>query len=375
MSATQLAESPDYVRLSTAADMALGFSPGGFYRGAQLYCVNLLLYFTDGCKANCLYCGQAREAAGEAACKTLIRVEWPLRSLEDVACRLRSLIKGGCFQRPYRACVASITNGKAIDAEREVIARLYRALRIPLTALITPTLFTKPRMEELADAGAERIGIAIDCATPEIFDALRGRGARGPHRWEVYRRGVVDAVSVLGEGKVGIHLIVGLGETEEEAARLIQWAYDAGAETHLFSFYPEPGSALEGWARPGLSQYRRVQLARYLIDMGYSSVDDFEFNEHGQIVGFGLSKARLEDVIRGGEPFMTSGCPGCNRPYANERPGEEPRNYPFKPSPLDVARIRRQLWRYEPPSNTFHDLRAYLRSVKEPSLSRAQPSA
>jgi len=356
-------ESPNYVRVSTAADLALGFSRGLFYRGAQLYCVNLLLYYNDGCKANCLYCGQAREAAGEAACKTLIRVEWPLRSLDDVISGMRRLIRGGCFMRPYRVCVASITNGRAIKGELEVIERLYKALRIPITALISPTIFPRHRMEELSEAGAERIGIAIDCAAPHIFDALRGSGARGPHRWEVYRGGVVDAVKVVGEGKVGIHLIVGLGETEEEAAKLIQWAHDVGAETHLFSFYPEPGSALEGWRRPDISQYRRVQLARYLIDLGYASVEDFEFNEYGQITGFGVPSSLLNELIKGGEPFMTSGCPGCNRPYANERPGEEPRNYPFKPSPLDVARIKRQLRTYKRPVNTFEDLMSYLEGL------------
>ncbi|MEM4700475.1 MAG: radical SAM protein [Candidatus Nezhaarchaeales archaeon] len=357
-------ESPSFVRLSAAADVALGFSRGLFYRGARLYCINLLLHFSEGCRANCLYCGQAREAAGEAACKTLIRVEWPLRRLEEVEARLRGAVRGGCFLRPYRVCVASITNPKAVEAELEVVSRLHRSLRVPLSALVTPTLFTKARMEELAEEGADRIGVAIDCATPELFDLLRGRGARGPHRWEVYRRGVVDAVSAVGEGKAGVHLIVGLGETEEEAVELIQWARDAGAETHLFSFYPEPGSLLEGWARPSLGQYRRVQLARYLIDAGYACAEDFEFNELGQIVGFGVPSSLLEEVVRSGEPFMTSGCPGCNRPYANERPGEEVRNYPFKPSPLDVARIRRQLKCYSPPRNALSDLLKYLEAAR-----------
>lgn len=29
---------------------------------------------------------------------------------------------------------------------------------------------------------------------------------------------------------------------------------------------------------------------------------------------------------------MTSGCPGCNRPYSNERPNMEFRNIPWYPS-------------------------------------------
>ncbi|RLF16402.1 MAG: radical SAM protein [Thermoprotei archaeon] len=363
-----LQESPDYIRLSTAADVTLGFTSGRFYRGAQLYCINLLLYYSEGCRANCLYCGQAREAAGESMCKTLIRVDWPLRELDDVIARMRRLIGGGCFMRPYRVCVASITNAKAIKGEIEVIKRLYNSLRLPISALISPTIFPKHRMEELKEAGAERIGIAIDCATPSIFDLLRGSKARGPHRWEVYLKGVHDAVEVLGEGKVGIHLIVGLGETEEEAVKLIQWAHDAGAETHLFSFYPEPGSILEGWRRPDIGQYRRVQLARYLIDLEYANIEDFEFNEYGQIVDFKVPPGLFNELVKSGRPFMTSGCPGCNRPYSNERPGEEIRNYPFMPSPLDVARIRKQLFSYKRPRNRLEDLIQYLEGLSSEKL-------
>lgn len=32
----------------------------------------------------------------------------------------------------------------------------------------------------------------------------------------------------------------------------------------------------------------------------------------------------------------------CNRPFANSRPGPDLRNYPFAPTPEDVARIREQ---------------------------------
>ena len=35
-------------------------------------------------------------------------------------------------------------------------------------------------------AGADRVGIAIDAATPELFDQLRGKGVGGPHRWDHY---------------------------------------------------------------------------------------------------------------------------------------------------------------------------------------------
>lgn len=342
--------------------MTLGFTPGRFYRGAKLTCINLLLHYRDGCKANCLYCGQARGVSGGAACKTLIRVEWPLRCLEEVIGRARALACGSASTGPFRFCVASITNPRAIGGEVEVVRRLHDSLHPPISALITPTIFPRGRMEELMEAGAEMIGIAVDCATPTLFELLRGRGAGGPHKWDVYMEGVRDAVGVAGDGRVGVHLIVGLGESEKEAVELIQAVHDMGAETHLFSFYPERGP-LEGWRRPDLGQYRRVQLARYIIDMGYAEVGDLEFNDYGQITGFGVSQPILDRLVKGGEPFMTSGCPGCNRPYSNERPGEELRNFPFKPSPLDIARIRRQLISYRTPDNTLEYISRYLRSL------------
>jgi len=78
--------------------------------------------------------------------------------------------------------------------------------------------------------------LAIDCASQELFDILRRCKARGPHRWNRYLKSVIEAIEVMGRGKVGIHLIVGLGETEKEAVGLIRWTHDIGAETHLFSF-------------------------------------------------------------------------------------------------------------------------------------------
>ncbi len=50
------------------------------------------------------------------------------------------------------------------------------------------------------------------------------------------------------------------------------------------------------------------------------------FDERDRVVDFGVPRELLKEIIEGGEPFMTSGCPGktveyvCNRPYANCTP-------------------------------------------------------
>ena len=63
----------------------------------------------------------------------------------------------------------------------------------------------------------------------------------------------------------------------------------------------------------------------------------------GRLVNFGLSKDDLRNIIRRGDPFMTSGCPGCNRPYYNERPSGPLYNIPRRPTDVEIAEIEKVL--------------------------------
>ena len=85
-------------------------------------------------------------------------------------------------------------------------------------------------------------------------------------------------VEVFGRYKAGIHLIAGLGETEEQMVHAIAKAYRMGAMTHLFSFFPEGGSLLQHRPQPPLGKYRRIQLARYLINEGLADIPDIRFS-------------------------------------------------------------------------------------------------
>ncbi len=97
-----------------------------------------------------------------------------------------------------------------------------------------------------------------------------------------------------------------------------------------------------------MDTYRRIQLARYLIDNRISEGNRFDYDLLDRINDFGIPHSRLSQIIDSGEPFRTSGCTGydglvaCNRPYANSRPGPNIRNYPFPPTPKDVLRIQKQ---------------------------------
>jgi biotin synthase len=41
-----------------------------------------------------------------------------------------------------------------------------------------------------------------------------------------------------------------------------------------------------------------------------------------------VSKPLLITVINSGKPFLTSGCPNCNRPFYNEKPSGPLYNFP-----------------------------------------------
>ncbi len=333
--------SPEYVKTSLAGAICAGLESGRFSRDAVCRCLNLLLTYPESCLGACSYCGLAC-SRDNAAKPTFIRVKWPVYRLEQI---LERIMPGQ--KHPFtRICVSLITHPSAVADACTVIRRCQPA-GLPVSALVTPTLMDGlPDMQRLKDAGADRVGVAIDAATPGLFDLHRGAGVSGPHQWDRYWQAVDEAVAVFGRFKAGVHLIVGLGETERDMVSVIDRAMQQGALTHLFSFFPEKGSRLAALGQPALDSYRRIQLARYLINQEIITGRAVQYDDSGRIIGYGLDVA---PYVRQGTAFMTSGCPGadgrlaCNRPFGNERASEPFRNYPFPPEPADILDIQAQL--------------------------------
>ena len=334
-------ESPAYVQTSLAASLTLGLQQGLFHRNAKLKGLNLLLRYKEGCAGRCHFCGLSRSRQDGPGGKTFIRVDWPTYPLEEIIERA----KGN--QQIHRVCSSMITHPRAVEDTCLIIRRFKEETNLFISVLISPTLIhDDSALLKMKEAGADRVGIAIDAATPQLFDHLRGSGVGGPHRWDHYWDVLKRAVDIFGRFFVGIHLIVGLGETEKEMVYTIQSGQDAGALTHLFSFFPEKGSPMEKHSPPPLKQYRNVQLARWIINENLGSADRMAFDGMGRLTDFGVD---IRPLLQSGEPFMTSGCPGrdgkvaCNRPYGNERPSGPIRNFPFLPEPDDIKEIREQL--------------------------------
>jgi biotin synthase len=347
--------SPEYIQTSLAAAISLGFEAGSFKEPVKLTGLNLLLTYDEGCIGKCAYCGisvsghnaSSKTGAGNGAVKnkkTFIRVKWPVYKLDDVLGALRA--RQGNFKR---VCISMITHGSAIKDTVFITEKIKSACNLPVSLLITPTLINKPSvLKQFKDSGAEMIGVAIDTATEKLFEKYRGAGVGGPHGWEKYWKVLDWSVEVFGRYMAGIHLMVGLGETEKDAVETIYRAHLIGAKTHLFSFYPESGSRLEDLERPGLLSYRKVQIARYLINEKNLDISAIVFNDRGDIVSFDYDTGKIIDE---GYAFMTSGCQcsdnplisACNRPFANERPSEIFRNYPYMPTLKDKEIIKNQV--------------------------------
>ena len=340
-------ESPEYVRMSLAAAMTLNFVPGMFYRGARLGCINLLMNYADGCKANCAFCGLASQRRPAKSGRSFIRVPWKIYSMGEV---IEALNQAPSYVS--RVCISMITHPKSKKDVISICEQVAQNTSLGVSLLISPTILDRADLIAMKEAGADRIGVAIDAATEYLFANLRGKPVKGPHNWNKYWEIYQQSLEIFGEGMAGVHLICGIGETEKEMVSSISRARKMGGSTHLFSFFPEQGSAMESVPAPPVAVYRRVQLARWLIDNDKIDSDSISYDNRNRITDFGISKNQLDAVISDGGAFQTSGCPGndgkvaCNRPYGNEKPGPDIRNFPFAPEPEDLDRIRLEIFQY-----------------------------
>lgn len=338
--------SPEYVRLSLAAAMTLGFNTGWFFRNAKLGCINLLLTYSGGCRANCAFCGLSSEKAA-AATRNFIRVPWKTYKTSEVIAAIRK-----APSHVHRVCISMITHPACRTDVIELCRKVREQTDMCISLLISPSLLRRSDLEEMKKAGADHIGVAIDAATPELFDRLKGKTVRGPHKWLRYWDCYREGLDIFGRERVGVHLICGLGETERELVMAMDKARSMGGFTHLFSFFPEKHSLMENVSPPPISQYRRVQLARWLIDHDLTRPDRMNFDGQERILAFGIEDSSLQSIVWSGQPFQTSGCPGkdgkvaCNRPYGNEKPGSDIRNFPFLPDNEDLVRITHELYDY-----------------------------
>lgn len=268
------------------------------------------LLFDRGCIGSCSFCSRAN---GNLHSENLSRITWPEFPLEEVVAKLQT------EPQPFkRICLQTGFNPSTDDELRKLVSLLV-ATGISTSATLHPS--QKDLALELLDAGLNHVGIGLDAATEKTY-ALH-KHCEWQKDWPVLKSLLEKA-----RDKVEVHLIFGLGDSEQDFINRIQSIIDAGGKISLFAFTP-----VNGGQPPELPAYRRVQAFRYLCEKQTLRADECLFQE-GRLVSLGMSKSQLTVALDGGNAFRTSGCENCNRPYYNERPGHPFFNFPralFKP--------------------------------------------
>lgn len=304
------------LRLSLGSAVKLGL------REARMDADPTTLYSMVGevCVGNCRFCTQASSATVERP--FLSRITWPEFAIQEVLQPLDDV------EGIARICFQTLNYPELVGDLTDLVSRVREHSDLPISACMNPV--DKDSLYALKAQGVERVGVGLDCATPECFAAIKPG-----YSWTRYQQFIRDTIEVFGKGSV--HLIVGLGDDDEAIVSAIQRYADMNCSIALFAYTPMRGTELE-LPQPPIERYRALQMARYLLTTGRCRIDSMQFEE-GRLVHIGCAHA-VEQALHLGTPFRTSGCPGCNRPLYNERPGGAMYNYacPLDGEQRDSAR-------------------------------------
>ncbi|HOY68127.1 MAG TPA: radical SAM protein [Candidatus Ozemobacteraceae bacterium] len=292
---------PETIRVSYGTALVLGLKHGA----QDAPPTTAYLLWDTGCHGACSFCPRAN---GNTTSERLSRIVWPEFPTMSVVEALAQ------EPRPFdRVCLQTGWNP---DTESTLfdIAKYFIERRFVLSVTIHPS--QTALAARLLGIGVDHVGIGLDAAGSDTYEAHKRRT-----HTEDYPR-LLELCRAF-PGRVEIHLIFGLGDTEETFIRRMDELMAVGGDIALFAFTPMHGTGHP----PSLSAYRRIQAWRWLRRSGSVTLEQSVFQQ-GRLIDFGLPSARLGQLLGDGLAFRTSGCGACNRPYYNERPGGIMYNFP-----------------------------------------------
>lgn len=262
------------------------------------------LLWDRGCIGQCTFCHRAN---GNERSKKLARITWPEFELKDIANKLtgsNSPFKRVCLQTCFNPELES-------DLEQIVEQLLSTGAIMSMTLSPTQSEFALKMLEK----GVDHIGVGLDAACESTYSIHKKRN------WQKDWPALKDLI-LKAQHKIEVHLIYGLGDSEEIFMKRIDKIVKLGGKVSLFALTP-----VNGGSQPEMRSYRRVQTFRYLCENKNISISDCSFSD-GRLSGINVSKANLLALLNNGDAFRTSGCSDCNRPFYNESPGQEFYNFP-----------------------------------------------
>lgn len=291
----------------------------------------LQIYTEKRCRANCKFCAQAQGSSADLT--RIARGLYMPFDLDAVVARLNI-----AFERGYvaRACIQTALYDSWWEDAVYLIKRIRNESDIPISLSVFP--LSDKRYKELKELGVNELVIPLDACTKEIFQRIKGKDAGSMFTWEKHMQGMRRASRIF--GKVGTHLIIGLGESDEDAAKIISELWRNKINPALFSYTYIKGTQMQK-PKEDIRHYRTVQLARYLVVENIADYSDMKFENH-ILRDFGISMDAIIKIIKNGEAFQTSGCSDCNRPMANET-FSKIYNFPRKPTNEEIKIIKKDL--------------------------------
>jgi biotin synthase len=275
------------------------------------------VYFMVGekCAFDCAYCPQSRSSHGST--EYLSRVIWPKTEWETVkkaVSEAPEIVKRICFQ--------VVNSPNFLEDTLFFIKAVKSVSNLPVS--VSVRLSGIDDLHLLFDAGANRVGIALDVATEKTYADFRGGDFSE----------AVSFITKAGKtfpGKITTHIIAGMGETDRELYETMKNFFENTITVGLFAFTPIKGTRLENRKPPSLTRYRRIQFMRNL----FAQKKAFQpvFDEKGNLIV--LKAENAAELLKNPFNFVTSGCPHCNRPYYNETPTGPMFNYPFPPEKVN----------------------------------------
>ncbi|AWR98007.1 radical SAM protein [Acidianus sulfidivorans JP7] len=239
---------------------------------------------SGGCQGRCKFCSQS--LYNNADKFYLSRVKWFPVEIEE----LRKFFSSSSFSR---FCLQTVIKRNFEEEAIDILSSVNTKGKSLTTVPISDDYLLK-----LKSIGVDYIGTGLD--TVESLWEEIGK----PFSFKEYIDFIKRSVSIFGSRHVYVHLIVGLGEKEEEIIKLMKEIYQLGAEVALFAFTPVKGTPLQNLSPPKLEYYRKIQKIRYELSKGE------------------IKEEKLA--------YLTSGCPSCDRPYYNEDPLKTLYNIPLR---------------------------------------------
>ena len=308
-------ESVDKIRLSIGTAIQIGLEKG---KPDPMFSTAFLMTYNEtGCTANCAFCPQAMGSSSPP--HLLSRIGWPVYEFHKFLSNL------GDSDSLRRVCIQCLNYEGVVEDVANITQDVKELVNLPISVCIHP--IDREAMTLLHDSGVQRIGIAFDACTESLFDRIKGKDRGANYTWEKHMFAIDKALDVFGEGRVTTHLIVGLGESEKEAVEFLYAMKDRGVHVGLFAFTSVDGTAMEKERSPKLGKYRRIQIIRHLLSKSNLDKSIIYYTSDGE-VRLKMNYDELIPLLDGGISFRVTGCPGCNRPYYNERPSGPMYNYP-----------------------------------------------